>query len=71
MPLCKPCPHCTSHHPMPSGRRLPSLLRMGYSSQAVGALYSQLATACLNSIRANSADLVLERAEDAGLQVSS
>jgi len=42
---------------------------MGYEPATVASLYERLARMCLGVLRGASADLVLERAEDAGLQV--
>jgi hypothetical protein len=46
------------------------MLGMGYSREHVARLYGQLANTCLSVLRVQTADLVLERAEDRGLEVS-
>jgi len=50
-------------------QRLPRLLSMGYEAATVASLYERLVRMCLGVLRGASADLILERAEDAGLQV--
>eukprot|EP00967_Tisochrysis_lutea_P018210 scaffold20624_cov22-Tisochrysis_lutea.AAC.2 len=44
---------------------------MGYEAATVASLYERLVRMCLGVLRGASADLILERAEDAGLQVST
>jgi len=43
---------------------------MGYEAPTVASLYERLVRMCLSVLRGASADLILERAEDAGLQVN-
>ncbi|KAL6745106.1 hypothetical protein V8C86DRAFT_114080 [Haematococcus lacustris] len=49
--------------------RLPQLLAENYPPSSVAAMFGRLAGVCLGLLRTASADIILERAEDAGLEV--
>jgi len=59
----------THKHTNAQTHRLPQLLALGYEPSTVASLYERLVRMCLGVLRGGSADLVLERAEDAGLSV--